>query len=237
MAVGVLAMCNRLLCRFNWIPKSFPRSTLTHSMRQFHRSPIVNSRLEDFGKLIDQGKKSISKLKSKDNVPPDYHLIYKATWELTFRLGYPVLISLGAGLMGLVVYRHYNKDKLEMGKPIGKGIVKFRYPEQELWVFSLALISLVIAGSSLMLKYPFRIYKHASKKEYIGVYLNPFLPILRQVHFTSANPTKFRNPFYALVQDCHYVLSGNRKTFFFSYFFRVPKDLTDMCHESKPTKG
>uniref|UniRef100_A0A1B6MNF0 Uncharacterized protein n=1 Tax=Graphocephala atropunctata TaxID=36148 RepID=A0A1B6MNF0_9HEMI len=220
-----MTLSTAVCCQLFRLPCRFTISSL--QKKCFHFSSSVNYQPKI---QFNVTRKSVSKLRLRDKVPEHYELIYKAPMEATFRVVYPVVLLVTIAAPTYVLYHYLKEEKQELIKEYNN--IKFLNPSNEL-MFFLAMSSVfAVAVFGLIFKFPFRVYKHNTKQEYIAMFLSVVPPMLRKFHFKSAAKTKFKNPFYSMMDGHHYYLD-KRRGFLMAHYFRVPADLFEMMGDEK----
>lgn len=165
-------------------------------------------------------------LKEKDQIPKDFTLIYKAPMEDYMKYGYPTTMLMFLGAPSIMMYEYYKNGEILLKREVHE--IVFLNPELEMWVFAGALALCTWAICAVLFKYPVRLYKRNDQQEYIAMFLSAMPLRVRKFQYISAAKTKFRNPMYFFVPDCHYVLEGKKKAILMVHYFRTPADLCEM---------
>ncbi|KAG8331174.1 hypothetical protein J6590_046499 [Homalodisca vitripennis] len=209
----------RIPCRFT--PASVKKKFFHLSSSVLRYEPEIR---------FNTGIKHVNKLRLRDRVSEKYELIYKAPFELSFRIAYPLVLSVTIGAPACVLYLYSKEGKLELSQEFNN--ITFLNPSFELWFFLAVSCVFATLIFSILFKFPFRVYKHKAKQEYIAMFLSAVPPMLRQFHFKSATKSKFKNPIYLMMEDHQYYLDKKRG-FLLAHYFRVPADFFEMMGEEK----
>lgn len=194
-------------------------------IKNFHKSVSRNN----IWSMFTTSPKKAYKMRERDNIPKDFTLIYKAPNEKEMRFGYPIVLGTLIAVPSLLLYKFLTEEKMSYRKEYNA--VPFMKPEREVWFFTCGLFLFGAAIFAVIFKYPFRVYKHYEKYEYIGMFLSAVPGKLRHVHFKSATEVKFKNPLYRLFRfmtNCQYRLNTGKNVLMFYHHFRTPADICEM---------
>lgn len=198
-------------------------TTVSFGIKNFHTSACRSN----FWSMFTTSTKRGFKLRDRDKIPKDFTLIYKAPNEKEMRFGYPVVLGTLIAFPSLMLYKFLTEEKMSYRKEYNA--IPFMNPEKEIWVLGTALFVFGASIFSVIFKYPFRIYKHYERYEYIGIFLSTTPGKLRHLHFKSATETKFRNPLYRLfMTNCQYRLNTRKNVLMLYHYFRTPADICEM---------
>lgn len=120
-----------------------------------------------------------NKKAAKDQVSPtEYTLIYNSTGETYVRylsgIVVAVIILVPSIFVGVYLYILFTEGKIDLKTYLE--ILLIPHTTLELMIMIPTLFFLKLASYSFISKYVLRIYRHNTKTQHIGVYINPFVP-------------------------------------------------------------
>lgn len=172
-----------------------------------------------------------NKKAAKDNISPtEYALIYNGTGEKYVRslsgIVIVAMIIVPTVLIGTYIYILFTRGQIDLRTYLNILFIPNSILETAIMLF--ILFSMKLVSYSFISKYVLRIYKHNTKSQYIGVFINPFLP-WKNITCTFEKGIKLPNGKIFIVPwyKEYYKIAGN-KSIILKDRFRRPIDYDRM---------
>lgn len=120
-----------------------------------------------------------NKKAAKDSISPtEYALIYNGTGEMYVRtlsgIVIIAMIIIPTVLIGIYIYILFTKEQINFRIYLDTLFIPNSINETAIMLF--VLFSMKLVSYSFISKYVLRIYKHNTKSQYMGIFINPLLP-------------------------------------------------------------
>lgn len=167
-------------------------------------------------------RKSESQLKIADNVPKDYKLIYKTTFD-NYLMGCQLLSSVLIAIVGCTILLNPNFNDV----PNESSKSKARATDNEAMVYLTCFVIFVIILQQMIARIPIRIYNHSETKPYIFVLFGN-LPFTKKHLVCTVNEiSKMEVKGVFPWKDCRYKITKeehDHNILLWDYYFRKPAD-------------